>query len=291
MSAFTLVKSEVVDLTFDIAKQFREMKPTPTERDLDPKRVEYLKERIEKGWAVPFHLATVKVTATGEVYRANGQHGSEMLFQLDGKMPTNLKAHIDHFEVPDMEGAALLFKQIDNRGSSRTARDVSGVFQGIVPELVKVDKKVAKIGIEGIAWWRRQIEKVPVPSGDSVYDLFGEAGLHSYLIWLGGTIDMKTPELAKPPVAAAMYATFIVDEAMARTFWHDVARGGVEYEDNHPSTVLDEWLKEAHSPKSDLNPAQGQVYQGCIYAWNAAREDKTLKDIKYDTKKGFHKAI
>jgi hypothetical protein len=291
MSAFTLKSSEVVDLTFDVAKQFREMKPTPTERDLDPKRVEYLKERVIKGWAVPFHLATVTVKETGEIYRANGQHSSEALFQLNGQMPAGLKAHVDHFEVADLHGGAALFRQIDSRGSSRTARDVSGVFQGIVPELAKVEKKVAKIGIEGIAWWRRQIEKVPVPSGDDIYDLFGEAGLHSFLIWLGGTIDMKTPELAKPPVAAAMYATFIVDEKDARTFWHDVARGGVQYEDTHPTTVLDEWLKQAHSPKSDFNPAQGQVYQGCIYAWNAAREEKTLKDIKYVTTKGFLKAI
>ena len=29
-------------------------------------------------------------------------------------------------------------------------------------------------------------------------------------------------------------------------------------------------------------------YQGCIYAWNAYRDNKTITSVKYDTKKGLY---
>ncbi len=69
------------------------------------------------------------------------------------------------------------------------------------------------------------------------------------------------------------------------SFGPEVARGGVEYEDNHPTTVLDAWLKaatEIKGQKRELKPAH--FYQGCIFAWNAYRGGKTITSIKFDTK-------
>jgi hypothetical protein len=85
-----------------------------------------------------------------------------------------------------------------------------------------------------------------------------------------------------------MYGCFDQNETEARKFWTEVARGGVEFEENHPTTVLDGFLKAAvEDPgKLDLKPAN--YYQACVYAWNAYREDKTITSVKYDTKKGFY---
>jgi len=291
MTSFNLISSEVVDLTPELARQWHDMKPTPTERLLDPKRVNHLKERIAEGRAVPFQWAAVTVKSTGDTFRANGQHSSEAIIQLDRNLPKGLKAVVDRYEVPDMHGAVLLFRQIDDRRSSRTARDVARVYQGIVHDVEKIDPKVAKVGNDGLGWWRRQIEGVPVPSGDDIYDLFNETGLHSFLNWLGETLSMKTPELTNGPVVAAMYATFITGEEQARKFWVSVGRGGDQYDENDPATVLDDWLKAAkENHENRLKP--GEYYQGCIYAWNAMREDKQIKDIKYDyKKKGFLRPI
>ena len=38
--------------------------------------------------------------------------------------------------------------------------------------------------------------------------------------------------------------------------------------------------------RNELKPAN--LYQGCIFAWNAFRESKTITAIKYDTKKGLY---
>jgi hypothetical protein len=40
-----------------------------------------------------------------------------------------------------------------------------------------------------------------------------------------------------------MYGTWVKNEREARKFWAEVAGGGVEFEESHPTTVLDAWLK------------------------------------------------
>ena len=68
---------------------------------------------------------------------------------------------------------------------------------------------------------------------------------------------MKTPELRKETIVAAMYGTFDKNEAEARKFWKEVSRGGVEYEDSHPTTALDAFLKPVFEEKKkwDIPPA------------------------------------
>lgn len=99
---------------------------------------------------------------------------------------------------------------------------------------------------------------------------------------------IKTPELKRQTIVAAMYGTFEKNEAEARKFWKEVGRGGVEFDENHPTTVLDNFLKSVveNKRKSELKPAN--FYQASIYAWNAFREDKTITSVKYDTKKGLY---
>lgn len=161
----------------------------------------------------------------------------------------------------------------------------------LIPEIRDVARPIAKLGIEGIGWQRRVVEGAPVASGDDQYKIFSEKGSHAFLIWLNEVFSIKTPELKKVPIVAAMYTTFSRNDAEARKFWDQVARGGIEFEDNAPSTILDTWLKAAKEGelKEELKPAQ--FYQGCVYAWNAYREGKTIKDIRADTKKSWYQPV
>jgi hypothetical protein len=139
-----------------------------------------------------------------------------------------------------------------------------------------------------VAYYRTKVEGLPAPSGDDRYSLFGETNLHPFFRWIGELITIKTPELKRLHIVAAMYGTFIKNGTEARKFWAEVARGGAEYEESHPTTVLDAWLKaatESKSQKRELKPAH--FYQGCVFAWNAYREGKTITSIKFDTKKGL----
>ena len=283
---FRLVNAQVKPLTIELAEKFRELEASPTERELDPGRIKHLAEKAQAGQLVTFHWSTAKLGP--KTLRMNGQHSSNMLCGLNGHFPDGLKVHLDEYEVDDAGSLAILFRQFDDRKSGRTPADVAGGYQGLYEPIRDVPKKPAKLAIEGITWYRRTIEGVPVPAGDSQYELFGYPTLHSFIRWLGELFSIKTPELKRQTIVSAIYATFIKNETEAREFWNAVARGGVEYEENAPATVLDTWLKslaEDNRSKPDLKA--GNFYQACIYAWNAYREGKTIQSIKYDVKKGM----
>lgn len=286
---FKLLKSEVAPLTAELADQFHTMRASPTERELSGKRVDHLRDKILAGNAVTFHWASALLN--GEEVRMNGNHSSGALCSLNGSFPEGLMVNRETYEVSCEEGLALLFRQFDDRKSGRTPADVSGAYQGLYEPLHDVPRGVAKLGMEAITWHERHVMGGPVPRGDDIYAWFANTNHHAYLRWLGDTLTIKTPEMARAPVCAAMYATFEVNESAARDFWPSVARGGVEFEEYAPATVLDAWLKEQKDPKCKFQAKPLQLYQGCIYAWTAYREDRQPKAIKCDTGKGLHDVV
>ena len=283
---FTLRSSTTQPVTRELVTMVATMTPSPTERPFSEKRLTFLQERYANQLFVPCHWAYVWLG--GSKLRMNGQHSSTMLMKLPDPFPTGLYAHIDEYEAETPEDMALLFRQFDARVSVRSPGDVAGAYQNTYPELSGIPASVAKLGIEGIAWYLRVIEGVPTGKGDDRYTLFKQPVHYEFLRWLGGVIDMKTPELRKIEVIAAMYATDLANTAEARSFWEDVARGGHPYEDSHPTTTLDTWLKLCKEGKCEDTMKQAYHYQGCIYAWNAFRENRSIKDIRFSTSKGLY---
>ena len=289
-SFFQLLKSEVIPLTKELAEEFRNMPASPTERELEKARVKHLKEKIRAGQAVTFHWATAQLN--GSELRMNGNHSSNALCELNGSFPDGLMVHRESYMVPDEASLAYLFRQFDDRKSGRSPADVSGAYQGLHEPLREVNRHTAKHGVEGVVWYQRFIEKLPVPNGDDIYSLFADTGLYSFLRWLGETLNSKTPELLRSPVIAAMYATFNASESGARAFWGSVARGGIEFDDTAPATALDAWLRQMKENKDPRRKVAGaEYYQGCIFAWTAFREEQPIKAIKFDTKKGLHEVM
>jgi len=286
MQSFQLDNLETRPLTKQLADQFRDMDPAPTERQVNPARLKYLHEKVTHGLGIPFLWVTAKLG--DKVYRINGQHSSKVLADLDGSFPDDLKVLLARYTVPDMEGLITLYRQFDDRKSGRSAADIACAYQGGWPELKDIPHPIAKMGIEGVSWHRRLVEGVPVPPGDEVYSLFQEQGLWPFLHWLGEVFTIKTPEMKRVQVVSAMHATFNASETESRTFWAAVARGGNEFEENAPATILDSWLKTLkENPPDNFKP--GNLYQGCIYAWNAFRDGKAITTIKFDARKGFYR--
>lgn len=293
MSAFTLVKSETLAMTSKLAIEVASMPGSDTERPLDEKRVDYLRGQVMAGLATPFSWAFA-IRPDGTIVRINGQHSSAMLSKLNGDMPVGLTVTISTYKVDDRDGEVALFRQFDSRRSSRTIADVAGAFQGVIAEIKNVPRDSAKKAIEGIAWHIKHVVGGPVPKGDDVYDLFHNKIYVDYLVWIGHTLSGKTRELHRAPVLAAVYATYERDPEEAKEWWQKVARGGEEYADKAPSTVLDKWLEEERLPKPRRRAllSEGNYYQGCVFAWNAFRDGKaTIEKINYDTKKGYFEVV
>ena len=286
-ASYRLVKAEVRELTPELAEEFRNLEASPTERELSPARMKHLKTKAEAGQLVTFHWSVAKLG--NKRLRMNGQHSSNMLCGLNGDFPKGLKVHIDEYEVPNKPSLALLFRQFDDRKSNRSPSDVAGAYQGLYEELHDVPRGAAKMAVEGACWYDRYVEGLPAPTGDDQYVRLGEPGLHEFIRWVGELFSVKTPELRRQTIVAAMYGTWVKNEREARKFWTEVARGGEEFAENAPSTTLDAWLKamvEKRGAKDELRPAN--YYQGCIFAWNAYREEKTIQAVKFDTRKGLY---
>jgi hypothetical protein len=281
---FALIASEVVPLTRELAQQFRDMPGSPTERTLNPSRVKHLKEKAMAGQLIPFQWATAE--CEGQTYRMNGQHSSEMVCELDG-LPSNGTVVLQRYRVADRNGLALLFRQFDDRRSSRTPADIAGAYQGLEDDLRDLDRKRAKLAIEGIAWYQANVEKVDVPKGDARYQWFHDASLHPFIKWVAGSLlSSKTPELNKPAVVAAIFGTWLANREHAERFWEDVAREGDQFSEDAPSTAVDRWLlANFEEPDPTMKPAN--FYQGCIFAWNAYRQGRQITAVKSDAKKSF----
>ena len=77
-------------------------------------------------------------------------------------------------------------------------------------------------------------------------------------------------------------------EEKAKAFWHDVARGGRDYEEGHPTTILDLWLKDAHTrERGEKKPAEAEYYQASVYCWNAFVEERDIIKVRSKADKGL----
>jgi hypothetical protein len=121
--------------------------------------------------------------------------------------------------------------------------------------------------------------------------MFGTKRLYEYIRWVGDIFSIKTPELRRRTIVAAIYGTFDKNQERAREFWREVSRGGVEFEEQHPTTVLDAFLKSIVEDKKKLDLKPANLFQASIYVWNAFREGKTITSVKYDTKKGLYQVV
>ncbi len=288
--AFTLLKSELLAVTSELAIQIAQMPGSATERPLDDKRTEYLKGQVMAGQATVFNWA-IAVRPDLSERRINGQHSSDLLAKLNGDMPSGLMVNLSHYKVDDERDEILLFRQFDPKSSLRSRGDIAGAYQMMEEDLRSVPRAAAKTAAEGIAWYLGRKVGIPVKKGDELYDLFHEAEYAPFIIWMGNVLTMKTPELKKAPVVGAIYATYEKDPDAAKAFWHEVSRGGEEFVEKAPTTTLDRWLQEERKPqprrrKSPITDTQ--LYQGCVFAWNAHRDGKEIiEKINYDTKKGY----
>lgn len=286
---FRLMSSTAIELTPQVVAEFREIPSSLVERAIDRKRVKHLRDKIDAGLGVTFHWVTAELD--GKMLRGNGQHSSTALSEIPPEhFPKGLKVFREHYHCNTADDFALLFQQFDDRKSSRTSADVAAVYQGFQPELIDVPHDIAKLAIDGYCWFQRTAQKVPGAGvGDMSYSYFADEGLHPYIKWLGQLHNSKTRELQTKPVTAAIYGTFEANEQAAREFWDEVSRGGDPDVEDSPPRVLDLWLRSIFEGTFEAPAKFGATnqYQGCVYAWNASREGKSIVTIKSEVKKNL----
>ena len=267
-------------MTWEEAQKFCAIPASATERERSAKRTKHIEDAILGGRAIIFDWATARIGETGELIRLNGQHSSWVLAQMGEEIPAGLMVHLSHYEVPNKESAALLFRQIDGRQSARSIADIAGVYQGLEPTLASVSKKAGRSAIEGICFFNKKIVGLEVPGGDDRFDLFTHTPYHPFIQMTGRVLSLKTAEFTTP-VIGAMFGTHEREPDAAEEFWTSVSKQGDDTTLGDPAATLDNWLIGAAGSKKgkDEVPGQLEVYNACVRAWNAFRNRKTFGAI------------
>jgi hypothetical protein len=286
---FRRLKSETLQLSRDegiaAAHDHLALPHSPTERSLDKSRVRYLVGQAKLGLWLPCHWGTVMFE--GVKYRMNGQHSSDAMVEAGDDLPETIAIHLDHYTSENAHGMGLLFRQFDARISGRSKQDVSGAYQGLVREIADIPRKKAKLGLEGIGWFERSVERLPVPAGDDLYEAFFRAQYHPFLKWLDVILSIKTPELMRPPIVGAMYHTFITSESGAQDFWTHVAKQDLPDDSDARSVLSAELVRIKEDRGRVEKTAPAEFYAKCIKAWNAFRAGEKIRSLNVNTKKGL----
>lgn len=292
MSDWKLLKSETQSLTrakaLELAAKHAGMPRSPVEREIDPNRVKKLAAIIRSGLALPFNWATVDYE--GQKVRMNGQHSSTAIMEVGSDAPANLTFHIDHYQATSRGGMVELFRQFDQRWSSRSSLDISGAYQGLTPGLEKCNRRLAKKGAEGVSWLLRTVEGSEAPFGDNTYDLFHDARFTDFFVWVDGIWNGRK-ELMHPQILAAMCKSYGVSQSGATKFWREVSFGPDFFTDDMaPGAVLIGELSKAiedrdYRVKEFENPAF--YYKKAAKAWNAYCSGQRIASLKVTKQKGW----
>ena len=113
----------------------------PGERDIRPARLRFLKVHLGDGTFVGPNWAIAVQRETGETFRINGQHSSNLLVSLaPEEFPQGLNVTIDVFEFTDMgEDVAGLFDLFDHPRSTRTDTDFMGITRAHYQEFAGME--------------------------------------------------------------------------------------------------------------------------------------------------------
>lgn len=282
----TLSRKEALEL----AAEHAGLPHSPVERDLDQGRVKKLAAIIREGLALPFNWATVKFD--GRNVRMNGQHSSAAIMEVGADLPDKLTFHVDLFEATDRKGMVELFRQFDQRWSSRTSADIAGAYQGLVPELSDCNKKVIKVAAEGLSWCMRMVEGGEAPTGDDTYDLLHKPNkeFQAFFLWANGIVNARR-ELLRKEVMAAMYKTHDASQSGASKFWRQVSLGINGFtDDQDPGAVLTSELTKALEDREYREKefeTAAHYYKKCVKAWNAFCVGQRISSLKVAKSKGW----
>ncbi len=271
-----LISTTVVKLTQKIAREFAEMKPSPSERTFRPSRVAYLRARLSES---TFHSPRWSfANLNGEPLRGNGQHSSIMLNELsdeEWKMSVNgMQVIIDEFICESVNDLPDLFSQFDPRESVRTRLDLVRAHSGIHSSLDDIKPSHVSYAIAGISFFKNDF----FPNGNrgefriTQNEKAREIQFNVDFVEWASQFYM-TQYMRKPGVSAALFATYESDVEKAKEFWDAVV--SEKYNPEHPTRILSHYLRDAYHKKMRGGKVipHTTFYIKSIHAWNSFMYD------------------
>ncbi len=265
-------------LTVKKASEFLAMNNYPGQRDVGPKHVDMLFEKMQSG---DFHWAQIAtIVYEGEKHLANGQHQCHAVIR-HGESVKMFLIEFTEEEGDTKDDIANVFAQFNN-DKGRSRGDVAWIYanqykmgreSGWSPRLVKLCNTA-------LAWIASKKFSYKISKEDNSKML---AEHKRQCEFVREILKIKPSDhLRKGPVVAAMIMSHLIDKTMAREFWARVANGIGVTKEKDPCGILRDFLLSksiySHSGKENVSPKA--FHCNSIYAWNGFVTGRVVRKFK-----------
>ena len=220
--AFAKTNVKLESLTPALAQQFAAMPGLPGERPLRDGRLVFLhKEHVEGRFTGP-SWAVALDTASGQTFRANGQHSSAMLCRLDpANFPVNLKVGIEEFTTDDLARDAFrIFNLFDHPRAARSNTDIMGLYRAQYSDLSQIDLSTMVALCNGVNQYESHQPQGKTYDPRQRGDHLIRPEVREFVKWISSYDNtMHAFMIGKAGVMAEAFASFKADEATAKVFW------------------------------------------------------------------------
>jgi hypothetical protein len=278
---------EVLVLTKDVAKKFRDMDGVPSDRNLSTARLEAYRKIAKAGLFRPLQWATAYCVETGGTYRVNGKHTSTLFAEESVAIPEGLVAVLEHFKCDTLEDLAKLYATYDSRAMVRTTNDINKSFAAVDEDLADIPVTVVSLCVTAIAYTKHGDSYAQKPAAERAEALFDPQN-KQFVRWVCGMVaGTDAKHIRRSPVVAAMYATWSKSHKAATEFWTAVR----EHTGENPGLpdrkigkyLLTRTVNTGNGGRKHMGSsacAPREMYVKCLHAWNAWRKNTTT-DLKY----------
>jgi hypothetical protein len=283
-----LVRRRKGDLTHSAVKKFiDECQTFEGYRSFSQSHANGLLSEMKAGKFRPEHVHICTCVVDDTIYRLNGQHTTWARLQ----MPTDWPCEVEFFfyEAENMDAMRALYAVTDRgRPLSQTAQTHSQLAG--TPEFMSVKSRSLREVPKGLAFflWEDPNER-KTHDGVDIAQLMRTEYLDLALkvcAFLGEQSNRDLNHLMRPPVTAAILATFGKAPNIAKDFWQAVADGtGFSSKVDPRLKIRNELMESAvdfgRGAQSEKPKVSAELmHRRCITAWNAYREGRPLKKIQ-----------
>jgi hypothetical protein len=281
-------KPQAVKCNHALHAKFATMEPAPNDRPMRIANRKFLRSAILEGRFRNCNYASAFCKQTGKLYRVNGKHTSSILNEMNGEAPKDLWAIVEEYECDTLEDVAKLYSTFDVAKSARTPSDINRAYAASHPDLEALPERCINVSATGMSYYLRACKstaKSMSTSNDSqerrAQRLLEYPNFVCFLSRIIGTSKEVRNKLARGPVAAAMFGTWLKSQSDASDFWL-LTRDDSHPKPNDATRVLSRFLLKCSVGRRNRTAdtaSELEVYTRCIHAWNAWRkgESTTLK--------------
>lgn len=276
--AIKLVDLKWVDLSHDLALEFKTMKVTPREREMNPLRIEKYKRLHSQGkffwhWC---HWIKVKCAEDGLVYRVNGQHGSDFLFGLfeEGQKPVG-KVAVERWTADTLDDVIDLYCMLDSNKGVRSLRDMIQAVSGNVDGIESLGGAWLTTITAGVTLALRITKELPFRPETEVKALLPRMYADFYRFFaedLG--VRCNKGKYTRSAIIAVAFQIWRASPSLAFEFWRPFLNNQEEM--GPTRRLLEQEIMQSVNSKTETE----NLYCKCVVAFNAWKRGHDLKLIR-----------